>query len=88
MDPNEIVLPGHPAIAREDAYRQIRIFIDPSPTSVGAHLTVVARVSRRGVHRDRQLLSVRSDAPLLDLTVGQLLASAGQLLMRQAKKLD
>jgi hypothetical protein len=37
---------------RNDSYRQLRVLIDPAPGAGRSYLSVVARSSRRGVHRD------------------------------------
>lgn len=72
---------------RNDSYRQLRIFIGPSPIDQTATLWVSARTSRRGVHRDHLLLRryVDLDCPMGD--VESTLRAASRVLFDAAAEM-
>jgi hypothetical protein len=72
---------------RADRYKQLRIFLDPNPFGGGVVLTVVARVSRGGRHRDRLLASTRLGHDLDDASVVETLRHAGEILQREAERM-
>src|SRR6187401_3630638 len=69
---------------RQDAYRQLRIFLDHTPGSDRTSLSVFARVSTRGRNRDRLLLTASVDHRLGDFPVADTLRAAGEILQREA----
>jgi len=73
---------------RTDFFRQLEFTITPSETGDRATLTVWARVSRRGVDRRRLLLSADFEHRLVDLDVAQTLAAAGELISREAFRMQ
>ena len=73
---------------RNDSYRQLRIFIGPSPLDRTATLWISARTSRRGTHRDRLLLRRYVDAPDGFDDVPGILRTVSQILFDAARELD
>lgn len=73
--------------SRADSYKQLRILLDPDPFGEGCYLSVVARVSDRGRHRDRTLSRRRLGVGLDDASVAEILESAGNLLLAEAEHL-
>jgi hypothetical protein len=73
---------------RNDAYRQLRILVDPTSRSGQVAIAVVARTSRRGDHADRLLLRRYLAADLEQDSVSSILRGASQLLLDAARELD
>ena len=76
------------ATERADFFRQLEFTICPHPTSDVATLSVWARVSHRGVDRRRLLLSCDIAAQITDLDVAQTLAIAGEIISREAFRMQ
>ena len=73
---------------RTDSYRQLRIILNFIPGADSTSITVSARVSDRGVNRDRLLLTSRVDHRLGDFPLADTLRSAGELLQREAFRMS
>lgn len=73
---------------RQDFFRQLELTICPSEVRDVATLNVWARVSHRGVDRKRLLLSVDIAAQVTDLDLAQTLSIAGEILSREAFRMQ
>jgi hypothetical protein len=73
---------------RQDSYRTVRILIDQTSAQGLAPVSVVARSSHRGTHRDRLLLRRYLNVPVDSTSVATLLRSAADVLFAAAKDLD
>jgi hypothetical protein len=71
-------------LTRQDAYRQLRVLIDPAPTTGMFILTVVARTSHRGSHRDQLLLRRTARGDLQQLPIGEALNAVAAALAHAA----
>lgn len=76
------------ATERTDFFRQLELTICPSEQRDVATLNVWARVSHRGVDRKRLLLSCVVAAQVTDLDLAQTLAAAGEILSREAFRMQ
>jgi hypothetical protein len=73
-------------LERKDAYRQLRITIDPMPSSGQVIVVVVARTSRGGVHSDRTLARRVFPGDLAIPTVRETISRAGEFLLAIAEQ--
>jgi hypothetical protein len=73
---------------RTDAYRQLRIMVDPVADTGQMAVAVVARTSRGGAHRDRLLLRRTFAADLEIDTIAGVLQAAAELLAGAARELE
>lgn len=69
---------------RDDRYKQIRIMVNPSPTSCTSSISVVARTSVRGSNHDRVLVRRDIGVDLGQLETPEMLRQVGELLVAEA----